>query len=64
MKNKGIQILGTERRGDQHVRVNIQVPKKVSEERKKLLEALREVELKEAEDDTKGFFGKVKEMFG
>ena len=64
LKNKGIQILGTDRRGDQHIRVNIQVPKKISEDRRKILEALREVEQKEGSEEEKGFFGKVKEMFG
>lgn len=64
LRNKGIQILGTDRRGDQHVKVNIHVSKKVSEEKRKLLEELRELDAKEAAEDAKGFFGKVKEMFG
>ena len=65
LKNKGIQILGTNRRGDQHVKVNIHVPKKISEEHKKLLEKLRELEadsLKSKQGD-KGFFDKVKDIF-
>ena len=63
LKNKGIQILGTNSRGDQHVRVFIDVPKKVSEEKKKLLEKLLEIENVEDQSDSKGFFDKVKEMF-
>jgi molecular chaperone DnaJ len=64
MKNRGIQVLGTNRRGDQHTRVNIEVPKKLSEERKELLTKLRELEIKEDQDgEPKGFFDKVKEMF-
>jgi molecular chaperone DnaJ len=61
LKGKGIQILGTNRRGDQHVRVLIEVPKKISEERRALLMKLKELDEKEHGDQ--GFFGKVKGMF-
>jgi molecular chaperone DnaJ len=63
LKNRGIQILGTTRRGDHHVRVFVDVPKKVSEEKKKLLQQLAVLEKKNPEGETKGFFDKVKEMF-
>ena len=63
LKNKGIQILGTTQRGDQHVRVVIQIPRKLSEERKVLLGKLRELDKKEGLEDESGFFGKVKGMF-
>lgn len=63
LKNRGIQVLGTTRRGDQHVKVHIKVPKKISEDHKKLLEKLQEVEKKDLEVDSKGFFDKVKDMF-
>lgn len=62
LKNKGIQILGTARRGDQHVRVAIHVPKKFSPEHKTLLEKLKEVENKE-KDSPKSFIDKVKQAF-
>jgi len=61
LKNRGIQVLGTNRRGDQHVQVHVNVPKKVSEETRKLLERLQEIEQEEGE--SKGFFGKVKDIF-
>lgn len=64
MKNRGIQILGTTRRGDQHTRVVVIVPEKISDERRSLLEQLRDLEISEAGDEPKGFFDKVKEMFG
>ena len=54
MRNRGIQVLGTTRRGDQHTRVFIDVPKKVSEERKQLLEKLAELDLKESSGHAKG----------
>jgi molecular chaperone DnaJ len=66
MRNRGIQILGTTRRGDQHTRIAINVPKKISDEHKELLEKLVELEHKERElqgEEQKGFFDRVKEMF-
>lgn len=62
LKNKGIQILGTNRRGDQHVQVHVHVPKKVSEEYKKALGDLSTLEIKE-KDSSRSFFDRVKEMF-
>lgn len=62
LRNRGIQVLGTAQRGDQHVQVFIKVPKKVSEQHKDLLKQLEEYEA-EADEDSSGFFGKVKGMF-
>lgn len=64
MKNKGIPILGSspQRRGDQHVRVHVHVPRKVSEKEKKLLEELATIQGTVVVDD-KGFLDKMKEMF-
>lgn len=62
LKNKGIQILGTNRRGDQHVQVHIHVPKKISDEYKKALGELSNLEVKE-KDSSRSFFDRVKEMF-
>lgn len=62
LKNKGIQILGTTRRGDQHVQVQIHIPKKVSDQFKAELLKLQALEDKE-KDSSKGFFDRVREMF-
>ncbi|MCB0334816.1 MAG: molecular chaperone DnaJ [Bdellovibrionales bacterium] len=62
MKNRGIQVLGTSQRGDQHVQVHISVPKKISEEHRKTLEKLQQFET-EAEGESESFFDKVKGMF-
>lgn len=64
LKNRGIQILGSNRRGDQHVRISIEIPKRISEEHRQLLEALKEIELKDQNSSSKNFFDKVKGMFG
>lgn len=63
LKNKGIPILGTEQVGDQHVRVALIVPKKISEDHRSLLEELRDVEKADTSAEGRGFFDKVKEMF-
>ena len=63
LKNKGIQVIGTNRRGDEHVRVAILVPKRVSDERRKLLEKLKEIDEKDLQEESKGFFDKMKDIF-
>ncbi len=63
LKGKGVPILGTDRRGDQHVEISIHVPKKLSEEKRRLLESLRELEEREPPETSSGFFDKVKNMF-
>jgi molecular chaperone DnaJ len=64
LKGKGIPVLGSspQRRGDQHVRVHVHVPKKVSEEERNLLEKLATIQ-GSVVDDEKGFFDKMKDMF-
>lgn len=63
LKNRGVQILGTNRKGDQHVKVSIYVPKKISDEHRKLLEQLKQIETKSNKEENKGFFDKVKDIF-
>ncbi len=63
LKNKGIQVLGTNRRGDQHVRLVVKVPKKISEKQKAAIEKLAVFDEENLEADDKGFFGKMKNMF-
>ncbi|RIL08794.1 MAG: molecular chaperone DnaJ [Proteobacteria bacterium] len=63
LKNKGIQVLGENRRGDQHVRVYVDVPKKVSGEQRELLEKLAEIQEREGTGE-KSFLEKVKDIFG
>ena len=63
LKNRGVQVLGSSRRGDLHIKVHITVPKKVSDEHRKLLEQLQIIESKQVEQENKGFFDKVKDIF-
>ena len=63
LKNRGIVVLGTNQRGDQHVKVSIVVPKKISDKHKKALSELIDIEKADYEQANKSFFGKVREMF-
>ena len=49
MKGKGVNVLGGRGRGDLHVKVNVQVPKKLSREEKKLLKELDKLKKKARE---------------
>ena len=62
IRGKGVQVLGSNRRGDLHVRVAIHVPKRASENYKQALRRLAEIEDEEGHG-SKGFFDRVKEMF-
>jgi molecular chaperone DnaJ len=64
LKNRGIQVIGSNQRGDQHVRVLIKVPRKVSDKHKRVLKELRDAEVEDLVEESKSFFDKVKEMFG
>ncbi|MBX7137721.1 MAG: molecular chaperone DnaJ [Oligoflexia bacterium] len=63
LKNRGIQHIGSSRRGDQHVRIYVRVPKKVSEKQRTLLEKLKEFEKEDIKHEDRGFFDKVKDIF-
>ena len=64
LKGRGVQVLGSNRRGDLHLRVNVQVPKHVNEEQRELLERLRELERRDGTSEVKKFFDKVRSIFG
>ena len=63
LKGKGVPILGSSGRGDQMVKVRIQVPQKVSSEHREVLEKLQEVEVEDLKSAEKGFFDRVKDIF-
>jgi molecular chaperone DnaJ len=66
MSDKGIHGLNHSGIGDQYVRVNVYIPKDLSDEEREHVEALRGNEHFKAsnrEDDGKGFFSKIKDVF-
>ncbi|MCB0330902.1 MAG: molecular chaperone DnaJ [Bdellovibrionales bacterium] len=61
LRHKGVPVLGTNQRGDLHVRLAVHVPKKLSDPHRKLLEQLRALEGDHPLHEEKSFFEKLKE---
>jgi len=64
LRNKGIPALRGSGRGDQLVRVRIEVPKRLNSEQQALLEKFAAASSEENHPENKSFFDKVKELFG
>lgn len=65
LKGRGIYKIGTTQRGDEYVKIIIEIPKRLSDEQKKLL--LEFANLRNEDLDTigeKGIFDKIKNAFG
>ena len=63
MRGKGIQNVNGRGRGDQYVRVNIEVPKNLSHRQKELLREFESSTTDENQAQRKGFWDKVKDAF-
>ena len=63
LKGKGIQHLGGRSRGDQFVRVVIEVPKNLTQKQKELLREFDGTTGEKNYQKRKGFFEKLKGMF-
>lgn len=64
LKNKGIPYLRGTGRGDQYVKVEIDVPKKLNEKQKELLRQFAEISGDDVYEQRKGFFDKMKDALG
>lgn len=67
MEGKGINGLNNSGSGDQFIRVNVFMPKDLSSEERKHIEALRgneNFDPANKDDSGKGFFSKIKDVFG
>lgn len=64
LRQKGIPALRGSGRGDQLVKVHIEVPKKLSAEQQSLLEKFAAASNPDNHPENKSFFDKVKELFG
>ncbi|MCI2192406.1 MAG: molecular chaperone DnaJ, partial [Oscillospiraceae bacterium] len=60
---KGIQKLGSRGRGDQYVRVTIEVPKNLTEKQKELLRNFDDSANDKNYQNRKSFFDKLKNLF-
>ena len=63
LKNKGIQYLRSNGRGDQYVKVNVEVPKKLNSKQKELLSQFAKLSGDDVHEQNKSFFDKMKKMF-
>lgn len=64
LKGKGIQHLGGRGKGDQYVKVIIEVPKNLSGKQKEILQEFEQSAVEKNYQKRKGFFDKLKNMFG
>ncbi len=67
MRGKGIIGLNNSGEGDQFVRVNVYIPRELNDKEKKAVESLKGAENFDATNQTKeekGFFSKMKDVFG
>ncbi|MFZ5987114.1 MAG: molecular chaperone DnaJ [Bacillota bacterium] len=64
LKSKGIPFLRGSGRGDQYVKVNVEVPKKLSEKQKEVLREFAELIGDEVHEQRKSFFDKMKDALG
>ena len=64
LRGKGIPHLDGRNRGDQHVRVTVEVPEKLNKKQRELLEQFSALTGEESHPQSKSFFDKVRELFG
>lgn len=64
MKGKGVPFLRGNGRGDQYVKVTIEVPRKLNEKQKAILRDFAEVSGDDVHEQRKGFFDKMKDALG
>lgn len=64
LKGKGIPYLRGNGRGDQYVKVEIDVPKKLNEKQKAALREFAEISGDDVHEQRKGFFDKMKDALG
>jgi len=65
LREKGIFKIGTKRRGDQYVKIIVEIPKKMNDEQKKLLLEFAKLSGEDLEKiGEKGIFDKIKDAFG
>lgn len=64
IKGKGIPYIRGNGRGDQYLKVNVEVPQKLNEKQKSILREFAEVSGDEVHEQRKGFFDKMKDALG
>lgn len=64
VKDKGIPHLRGHGRGDQHVKIKVVIPKKLTDKQRELLTDFAKADGEDINPEQKGFFKKVKDVFG
>jgi molecular chaperone DnaJ len=67
MRGRGIQGLNNSGEGDEYVRINVYIPKELTDKERKAIESLKGAENFDSSNQTKeekGFFSKMKDVFG
>ena len=64
IRNQGLPDMRTGRKGDELIRVTIEIPRKLSEKQKQMLVNFAETEDKDVSPESSGFFEKLKNYFG
>ncbi len=64
IKNQGLTDLRTKRKGDQLIRVSVEIPRNLTSEQKKLLEAFAQTEDRKLYPESKNFVERLKSYFG
>ncbi|NLY42545.1 MAG: molecular chaperone DnaJ [Clostridiaceae bacterium] len=64
LRNKGIPHIRGYGRGDQYVKVIVEVPKNLNEKQKELLRQFAELENENTHEQRKGFFEKMRDVLG
>jgi molecular chaperone DnaJ len=64
MRGKGIKEVHGHQRGDQHVRVTVETPTRLTAKQKELLKEFAALGGEDVNPLSKGFFEKMKELFG
>ncbi len=63
LRGKGIPYVGGKGRGDQYVKVNVEIPKKLTKAQREALKAFEDTLKEDNYEQRKGFFKKLKDMF-
>ncbi len=64
IKGEGLPNIRTQRRGDELVRVTVEIPRRLSPAQEKLLRTFAETEDKQVMPESRGFFERLRQHFG
>jgi molecular chaperone DnaJ len=64
IRNQGLPDMRTGRRGDELIRITIEIPRKLTDKQKEMLTKFAETEDKNVSPESSGFFEKLKNYFG